>query len=388
MKNRILYLTRTSIPYVKELQPIAHSLGGCILMQQLDYWFERKPTGFYKFLEPCPHQFYRAGESWVEELGLSAVEFRTTFDRFGIRYKSKSEFDASPDKFQGKFYCSYHDKRAQLTWYFRNHELLDKALDNLLMSQNHTETPQNGGQNGEFRPTFPVSTPPAPPAPTVSTGRAFTVATPTVVTVNAACEVPRSEQDAATGNAGNADPVAPGIAPHEQRQASLMDLRKSQSGITENNKDFQTLLPQRSSQLGEGNGCGGSSFVDNLVFPEKVSPEERQVLGDLLEGCPDKRRQEVLDEIEGYIRNNKITAGVVPLGRSLVRAVASGSFTPNHGVVVLASREAHKRQAQAQSVARSTGPDATWDGIDDDTLRKLPPTFRQKAEQNRKREGR
>lgn len=101
-------------------------------MQQLDYWFEKKPNGFYKFLEPPEknHDMYRPGDSWCEELGISKGEFRTAFDRIGGRYRSKSEYDEAikTDRFKGKYYCSYLDRRTNLTWYFRNHELLDAKL--------------------------------------------------------------------------------------------------------------------------------------------------------------------------------------------------------------------------------------------------------------------
>jgi hypothetical protein len=132
MQNRILHLTRNIIPYIRELQPLAGSTSGCILMQQLDFWFHRHPNGFWKFLEPSAHQKYKQGDSWTEELGISCAEFRTAFDRIGTRHKSKSEFDLATDKFCGKFYCSYLDRRENLTFYFRNDSLLDEALDNII----------------------------------------------------------------------------------------------------------------------------------------------------------------------------------------------------------------------------------------------------------------
>ena len=132
MKNRILHLTRNTIPYVKELHTIAGGVLGCLVMQQLDYWFENHPEGFYKFLLPSDHPAYKSGDSWTEELGMSKDEFRTAFDKIGHRYKSKSEHDKAEDKFQGKFYCSYVDRRSNLTYYFRNHEAVDAALDELL----------------------------------------------------------------------------------------------------------------------------------------------------------------------------------------------------------------------------------------------------------------
>lgn len=132
MRNRSLAVQRDSIPYCKGLRPYAKSVAGCIVMQQLDYWFSNHPDGFYKFLEPCPNsQYYKEGDSWIEELGMSVAEFRTAFDDIGIRYKSKTAFEASEDKFQGAFYCSYFDKQKGLTHYFRNHELVDSVLDEL-----------------------------------------------------------------------------------------------------------------------------------------------------------------------------------------------------------------------------------------------------------------
>jgi hypothetical protein len=122
------------IPYVKELRllPSLKSVNACILMRQLEYWFERHPNEFYKFLSPPsqPHRAYQAGKSWTEELGFSEDEFRTAFDQIGVRYKSKKEFDAAGDnRFQGKFYCSYTDKLTHMTYYYRHPVAVDSALD-------------------------------------------------------------------------------------------------------------------------------------------------------------------------------------------------------------------------------------------------------------------
>lgn len=153
MRNKILSVTRNVVPYVKGLRslPLIKSVVACILMQQLDYWFKDYPQGFYKFLEQpaTNHRAYKVGDSWTEELGISADEFRTAFDQIGIRYKSKKEYDAAEDKFQGKYYCSYTDKLARLTHYFRNHEVVDAALDTLSAL---------GGSNGNlYNPAMPAS---------------------------------------------------------------------------------------------------------------------------------------------------------------------------------------------------------------------------------------
>ena len=138
MRNKILTLFRNNVPYIKELRQLSGSVTASILMQQLDYWFEKKPGGFYKFLEPCENnELYKTGDSWTEELGFSKYEFKTAFEKIGVSYKSKNEFKKAMEKgdpFQGKFYCCYVDKMKYITVYYRNHELLDLELDKLLNS--------------------------------------------------------------------------------------------------------------------------------------------------------------------------------------------------------------------------------------------------------------
>lgn len=132
MRNYILSITRNTIPYVKELRPISGSVTATILMQRLDYYFERHPNGFYKFLEPCQNALYREGDSWIEELNFSKDEFRTAFALIGVSYKSKSLFNKEADPFAGKYYCSYFDRPKGVTYFFRNHTLLDQVLDHLV----------------------------------------------------------------------------------------------------------------------------------------------------------------------------------------------------------------------------------------------------------------
>lgn len=138
MRNRLLVLTKTSIPYIKELRPTAGSVTAVILWQQLDYWFSRYPDGFFKFMSPPEkdHPSYRPGDSWIEELGFSEKEFRNAFDKIGLRYSSKTNFNKAENKFlKGEneyFFASYQDKLKKMTFYYRNHEKADTALDELV----------------------------------------------------------------------------------------------------------------------------------------------------------------------------------------------------------------------------------------------------------------
>lgn len=151
MRNRILAVTKHSIPYVKELRDLAGSVTACILWQQLDYWFDNMGETFYKFLGPCEHQAYRVGDSWTEELGFSRDEFRTAFDKIGTRYSSKAAFRRESDPFQGKYFASFHDKIKGLTFYIRNHKLTDAALDSIFVKEN-SSSPVNRKPQSTERP--------------------------------------------------------------------------------------------------------------------------------------------------------------------------------------------------------------------------------------------
>jgi hypothetical protein len=124
-----------------------------MLRGQLDYWFSKKPQGFYKFLEPCKHPLYKQGDSWSEELGLSRRVFNSTFDAIGVRYKTKTEFMNAKDKFQGKFYASYHDRKKNQTFFVRNPELLQQSKEtseSYKSSLKHSKSESEISKKSEF----------------------------------------------------------------------------------------------------------------------------------------------------------------------------------------------------------------------------------------------
>src|SRR5574342_631762 len=81
-RRRMFGFFKRSIPYFKDLRKITGSVTASILMSQLEYWFEEKPDGFYKFLQSPEggHPNYKPGDSWCEELAFSKEEFRNAFD--------------------------------------------------------------------------------------------------------------------------------------------------------------------------------------------------------------------------------------------------------------------------------------------------------------------
>lgn len=369
MRNRILSLTRNTIPYVKEIQPLAGSVTGCILMQQLDYWFERYPDGFYKFQEAAPgHPLYREGESWIEELGFGLTEFRGAFDRIGVRYKSKAEFKAAPDPFQGKFYCCYTDRRAGVTYYFRNHPRMDAALDQLITAGTKPAPPQSAP------PSVPFQVKDLPKPPVYSQK-------PAQITVGAESSFPVNEDIAFTGNQNPSFPVNDGtkspvnknvsrptnaitssvgddgLAPAGMGGPQSLEVAKPDPVYAETTVSKTTkALPQQQQPVGihapEKRSGDLSGNLEDLVFPQGTSDVERNAVLALLTNCPAQHRQEILDEVEGARANGRLRLGVVPFTRHLVQAVELGTFTCTLGIAVQAARAAKQRNAHAIQVAQ------------------------------------
>lgn len=69
---KIIANDKNIIPYRKELNLITGGALESIFLAQLLYLYEVNDCNeFYKFREPCEHELYKEGDSWVEELGFS-----------------------------------------------------------------------------------------------------------------------------------------------------------------------------------------------------------------------------------------------------------------------------------------------------------------------------
>jgi len=112
------------VKYNPALRAECGSQNAVLLFDRLEYWFKRKKNEFYKFIEPCEHPCYREGDSWSEELLFSKKVFRTAFDKIGIRYKSKTEFEKESDPFKGKLFAYYQDRQTKKTIFVRNNYLV------------------------------------------------------------------------------------------------------------------------------------------------------------------------------------------------------------------------------------------------------------------------
>jgi hypothetical protein len=136
MKYSILAAFSESIPYIPGLRELTGSSSSAILMMQLEYWFNRYPEGFYKFLETPQknHPDYTPGDSWTEELAFGKEEFRSAFDRIGNRFSSKTQYEEakrSGQEFSDKFYLSYFDRQTGLTYYHRCHDRINEFISQI-----------------------------------------------------------------------------------------------------------------------------------------------------------------------------------------------------------------------------------------------------------------
>lgn len=149
MKNRSAAHGQNTLLYTKVYRMIAGSVTSTILFQRLEWRFGRHSNGFYKFLEPAPgNTKYRKGDSWCEELNFTVDEFRSAFVSIGVRHSTRGDYERAqnpflrPDEKESDrkeitrygaeaLYCSVLDRKSGLTFYYRNHELVDKKLDEL-----------------------------------------------------------------------------------------------------------------------------------------------------------------------------------------------------------------------------------------------------------------
>lgn len=382
MRNRLLQITRSVIAYLPELKPYTGSVVGCLLMQQMDFWFNQKPDGFYKFLSPSEHPTYRPGDSWTEELAISEAEFRTAIDKICHRWPSKSAYDAATDKFQGKFYCSVYDRRRQLTTYFRNHPLVDACLDELAERNAGHMSPGSPGRPDEGRnrpvdPAFLRQTGPETPV--------FRVTQDSSVTGSAASSVPVNQQSQVTGaeataftatrdhsvpaNAGMQVPVSPDPQDEQTSESHFQEVGKG----TLPNKAEKPLskTPQQQQQPPEPRSSGS----EDLVYSQNLTSTEREALASMLVGCPIAYRQDVLDEVAGYKANGAVRSSVIALTRKLILAATDGTFMLNLGVEIRDRRMAES--ANTQRLVRAS--QLQVDPLSEETLRRLPPRVAEKV---------
>lgn len=151
--------------FVKHEVKVYKSLGShsaTLLFAALEYRFNIKPDGFYKFTSPCKSFFYQIGDSLEEEISLKKKAIWKASKLICTHYKSKTIYLSALEKlgnenvFQGKPYVSYVDKVTHRTFYMRNEDIVnqiksgayvvDKSVDNYV--NNHVDNNTEGNSPG------------------------------------------------------------------------------------------------------------------------------------------------------------------------------------------------------------------------------------------------
>ena len=74
------------VPYHPVFRRITRSTSAALLLSQILHYYSLKDCQpFYKFVRPCDHSLYKAGDSWTESLGWSYSEFTTALRKIGIK---------------------------------------------------------------------------------------------------------------------------------------------------------------------------------------------------------------------------------------------------------------------------------------------------------------
>jgi len=118
------------ITYRPALREIGGSVAGTVLLQQIMYWDDKSSGKFYKFSEPCKHKAYKEGDSWDEELGMSAKELRTALKHFAFKCgkKNKDKLGAEYESKRKSALVQYYTDSKRVTWYMLNRNVLNKLL--------------------------------------------------------------------------------------------------------------------------------------------------------------------------------------------------------------------------------------------------------------------
>jgi hypothetical protein len=135
--------------YLVESNKYFRSYKIAIVFEEIEKWFfwSRKNrqrqsgyTTFWKFMNPAKkHKAYKKGDSWQEATGLERRAFNRAFEKIGIRYRSKTSFMDAADKFQGKPFACYFDRKSAQMTFVRNDLIADQLCRKIRFGENNNK---------------------------------------------------------------------------------------------------------------------------------------------------------------------------------------------------------------------------------------------------------
>ena len=106
----------------------------------------------------------------------------------------------------------------------------------------------------------------------------------------------------------------------------------------------------------DGRNSNTDGTTPRLVYPERLTPKQREAAARHLAAIPDDRRQAVLDELEGRLRAERQGAKPVYDALSYLRhlcgKVNAGNFEASMGLEVQAERRKRHEAAEQRQRAR------------------------------------
>ncbi len=106
----------------------------------------------------------------------------------------------------------------------------------------------------------------------------------------------------------------------------------------------ETVQPQNTGSVAIAPDTLAGGGGGDLIFPDRMLPEERQAARRLLHHCGDQS-QSLLDELAGRLRTNGVRSSPVAYLRGLIARAATGRFVPELAPRIAAERLQREREA-------------------------------------------
>jgi len=126
----VLAEDRKLISYRPSLRTLCGSVNAVILFQQILYWHDKMNGKFFKFLSPCSHDWYKDGDSFEEEIGMSAKEIKTALDSIAFKCggKNKALHGDKYETVRDNAMILYYTDAYRVTWYTVNEHIVTDRL--------------------------------------------------------------------------------------------------------------------------------------------------------------------------------------------------------------------------------------------------------------------